>query len=111
MGVLRIKRDVYSWSSLILAHVNARDVGSAHRVLCQMTGYGVRPDAACYNVLLAAYAKNGAVDHALHILQAGTHGYAPLHAVTRDDTPFPLHPPPLLTCPLYPSDAADHPLR
>ena len=30
----------------------------------------VRPDAACYNVLLAAYAKNGAVDHALHILQA-----------------------------------------
>ena len=96
--MLRIKRDVYSWSSLILAHVNARDVGSAHRTLFQMIGYGVRPDAACYNVLLAAYAKDGAVDHALHILQAGTHGYAPLHSVTRGYTAFPLHhPSPLLT--------------
>ena len=59
MGAMCIKRDVYSWSSLILAHVNARDVTSAHRVLCQMTGHGVRLDAACYGYMTVTIRADG----------------------------------------------------
>jgi len=64
-----LKRDVYSWNSIIGGYCQAGFCGKAHELFMKMQESDSPPNVVTWNVMITGFMQNGAEDEALDLFQ------------------------------------------
>ncbi|XP_068658744.1 pentatricopeptide repeat-containing protein At1g19720 [Aristolochia californica] len=62
-----LKRDVFTWNSMIGGYVQAGYIGKAHDLFVKMEDSGVRRNVVTWNVMISGYMQNGDEDQAMEL--------------------------------------------
>ncbi|OIW04369.1 hypothetical protein TanjilG_32561 [Lupinus angustifolius] len=66
---MMLKRDVYSWNSIIGGYIQAGFCGKAHELFMKMQESDSRPNIVTWNVMITGYMQNGDEDWAFDLFQ------------------------------------------
>ncbi|VFQ84050.1 unnamed protein product [Cuscuta campestris] len=90
MKNMGIRRDVYSYSSIMSSHSKSTNLNAVLALFDQMKEYGIEPDRKVYNAVIHALAKGKLMEEARNVMKAMEEKGIPPNVVTYNSLIMPV---------------------